>query len=350
MQITFAVSEADFLRADSLYRKQPGPLSDTLQFRAAHAFKTGDVARQEAFYKAYSEQKDLPAWRFGYALFHNVENADAARRFISLSEDEKRPAPQQVRSQIALADLDAEQGRLRAAVDRIRKTNIPNRTKGYADYASSPLSVFPREQVEAMLAEVLAMDSVATDSTPEQQTRPLVRLYRAAVLSCQARDYAAAARYAQRIRSVPVPAYWQASLGVLATEIDARIDIENGRPLEGLRKLEQQRTTVASDLGQPFGWGAAGAVWRAEALLRLQRYDEAARWFDNLDDAIISDMPHISYILLRRAQIADSRNESEKARDLYARFLKLWDNPDPELKPIVDQARSRLAALHARVG
>ena len=90
-------------------------------------------------------------------------------------------------------------------------------------------------------------------------------------------------------------------------------------------------------------------MWRAEALFRAQRYDEAAQWFDNLDEAVISGAPHIAYILLRRAQIADARNESEKARDLYARFLKLWDKPDPELQPVVNQARNRLAALQAKV-
>jgi len=343
------VSEADFLRADSLYRKQPGHLTDTMQYRAAHAFKTNDVAKQEAFFKAYSEQKDVPVARFAsYVLLHDLENPAAARRFGQLSEDAKRPAEQRARAGEAMAYIDAEQGRFRAAVERVRASTLPYKTRLYAELASTPLSVIPREQLEAMRKEVLATDSVPADSLPESQIRSYVRLYRAGVLSCRAADFTAATQFAQRLRTAQAPAYWKASLAQLADEIDAQVDVENNRPLEALRKLERHRTTLAADIGAPFSWGSSIPMWRAEALFRAQRYDEAAQWFDNLDEAIVSSAPHVAYILLRRAQIADARNESEKARDLYARFLKMWDKPDPELQPVVDQARNRLAALLER--
>jgi hypothetical protein len=344
------VSEADFQRADSLYRKQPGQLTDTLQYRLAHAVKTNDVARQEAFYRAYRDNKEATTARAGFVLLHDQENPEAARRFALLSQDEKRSAELRTRGSIALAHIDAEQGRMRAAVERLRAVTIPGRTRIYADYANSPLSLIPRDQLEAMRTEVLAMDSVPTDSSAAQQARPYARLYRAAVVSCRLRDHATAAQYAQRLRSMQAPEYWKPSLAMLADEIDAQIDLDNGRPGEALRRLEQHRTVLAFDIGQIFSWGSSLPLWRAEALFRAQRYDEAAQWFDNLDDAIVADIPHVAYILLRRAQIADARNESEKARDLYARFLKLWDKPDPELQPVVDQARNRLAALQAKVG
>ncbi len=344
------MSEADFLRADSLYRRQPAPLSDTLQYQLLHAAKTNDVARVEAYYRAYRDQKDLPAASSGYALLHDLGDAPTARRFAQLSQDEKRAPDQRARGAILISDIDAEQGRFRAAVERVRALTMPGKMRAYADYANSPLSRIPREDLEAMRAEVLATDSVPADSTPGQQLRPFVRLYRAAVLSCRAGDFSSAAQYAQRMRTLPAPAYWKSSLTMLADEIDAQIDLENNRPLDALRKLEKHRTIVAFDIGPALSWGSSIPIWRAEALFRAQRYEEAEQWFDNLDDAIVSDIPHVAYILLRRAQIADARNQSEKARDLYARFLKLWDKPDPELQPVVDQARNRLAALQAKVG
>jgi hypothetical protein len=344
------VSEADFLRADSLYRRQPGPLTDTLQYRAAHAFKTNDVAQQEAFFKAYSEQKGIPPARFAAnILMHDLENPAAARRFGQLSQDPQRSAEQRALAGVSLAYLDAEQGRFRAAVERVRASTLPFKTRLYAELANTPLSVIPRDQLAALRSEVLAMDSLPGDSTPAGQLRSYVRLYRAAVLSCRAADFSAATQFAQRLRTVQAPVYWKASLAQLADEIDAQVDLENNRPLDALRKLERHRTLLAWDLAGPFSWGSSIPMWRAEALFRAQRYDEAAQWFDNLDEAVISGAPHIAYILLRRAQIADARNESEKARDLYARFLKLWDKPDPELQPVVNQARNRLAALQAKV-
>ena len=351
MQINFAVSEADFLRADSLYRKQPGRLTDTLQYRAAHAFKSNDVAEQEAYFRAYSEQKDLPVARFAaFRLLHDLQNPAAARRFAQLSQDAQRPAQQRAGAAAYLASIDAEQGRFRAAVERVRASTLPNKTRIYTELANTPLSVMPREQLEAMRKEVLAMDSLPADSMPASRIGLYARLYRAAVLSCRAADFSAAAQYAQRLRTIQAPAYWKASLAQLADEIDAQVDLANNRPIEAVRRLERHRTLLAADLGQAFSWGSSIPMWRAEALFRAQRYDEAAQWFDNLDDAMVSGAPHVAYILLRRAQIADARNESEKARDLYARFLKLWDKPDPQLQPVVDQARNRLAALQAKVG
>jgi hypothetical protein len=350
MQIDFAVSEADYLKADSLYRRQPHVLTDTMQFRAAHAFKMNDVAKQEAYYKAYREQEKTPVFRFAYGMLHYQEKPDVARRFAQLSQDAKRSNEHRTRGAVTLSNIDTEQGRFRAGVERLRALTFPNKTRQYADYASSPLSRIPREQLQPMRAEVLAMDSVVTDSTPGAQIRPLARLYRAALLSCRMSDLEAAGQYAQRLRTIAAPEYWKESLAVLADEIDAQIDLENNRPQEALRKLERHRTILAADLGEAFTWGSSYVMWRSEALFRAQKYDEAAQWFDNLDGAVVGDIPRVSYILLRRAQIADARNESEKARDLYARFLKMWDKPDPELRPVVEQARNRLAALQARVG
>ncbi|HEY0671398.1 MAG TPA: hypothetical protein VGD27_03975 [Longimicrobiales bacterium] len=352
MQLYFAVSEADFLRADSLYRKMPPPRQDTMQYRLLHAYQTNDVGKQEEYYRAYQKNNDVNVARAGYGLLHDLENPQAARRFVELSQADNRTPEAKARGQVLLSDIEMEQGRMRAALERVRRTNVPYRTRIYTEYANTPLSRISREQLEAMRAEVLALDSVPDSKSdrPGDQLRPHIRLYRAAVLSCRTGDFAAAAQYAQRLRALETPAHWQESIALLATEIDAQIDIENGRPQEGLRKLDQHRNIIALDLVGPFSWGSTIPMWRAEALFRAQRYDEAAQWFDNLEDATYSDIPHVAYILLRKAQIADARNDSEKARDLYARFLKLWNQPDPELQPVVDQARNRLAALQARVG
>ena len=131
------MSEADFLRADSLYRRQPGPLTDTLQYRAAHAFKTNDVAQQEAFFKAYNEQKDIPPARFAAnILLHDLENPAAARRFGQLSQDPKRSAEQRALAGLSLAYIAAEHGRFRAAVVGVRASTVPYKTRLYAELAN----------------------------------------------------------------------------------------------------------------------------------------------------------------------------------------------------------------------
>jgi hypothetical protein len=45
------------------------------------------------------------------------------------------------------------------------------------------------------------------------------------------------------------------------------------------------------------------------------------------------------------ARILDESGHSEEAAGHYSRFLELWENPDQEFKPMVDEARERLSVL-----
>ena len=350
MQIDFAVREADFPKADSLYRSQPGPLLDTLQYRTLQAFKTNDVAKQEALFRAYEQDTAIAAGMIGYRMLHEMENPDAATRFANLALKEQAREPQKKRAPVVAALVDAERGHMRSALKHLRGSTVSFKRVAYTDFANMPLYRMPAEDLAALRAEIERSDSTAVNAEPSGQMRPHVRLYRLAIMACRAGDFQAAAQYAQRMRSLPTPATMQSSIALLATEIDAQIDVENGRPLEALRRLEQHKNTVAADIGSAVSWGAGPAVWRAEALFQAGRYEEAQKWFDVVDEVLVDNQPHIAWILLRRAQIADARNDGAKARDLYARFLKLWNQPDAELRPIVDQARSRLAALQADAG
>src|SRR5215204_790846 len=150
MQIDFAVSEADYLKADSLYRRQPHVLSDTMQFRAAQAFKTSNVARQEAYYRAYREQAKTPVFSFSFLMLHYQENPDVARRFAQLSQDKARTDEHRMAGGAVMSNIDTEQGRFRAGVERLRTLTLGRKTRFYADYANTPLSRIPRAQLEAM--------------------------------------------------------------------------------------------------------------------------------------------------------------------------------------------------------
>src|SRR5512145_1118583 len=109
MQLYFAVSEADFLRADSLYRKMPPPRQDTMQYRLLHAYQTNDVGKQEEYYRAYQKNKDVNVARAGYGLLHDLENPQAARRFVELSQADNRTPEAKARGQVLLSDIEMEQ-------------------------------------------------------------------------------------------------------------------------------------------------------------------------------------------------------------------------------------------------
>jgi tetratricopeptide (TPR) repeat protein len=78
---------------------------------------------------------------------------------------------------------------------------------------------------------------------------------------------------------------------------------------------------------------------RAELRYETGRYEEALRSFRGIADELFhSGAP----AHLRMAQIYERQGKREKAKEHYGRFIELWKDCDPELRPLVDQARRRM--------
>ena len=56
-------------------------------------------------------------------------------------------------------------------------------------------------------------------------------------------------------------------------------------------------------------------------------------------------MPYYGPNLKRLGELAEERGDTAKAVEYYDRLIDLWRDADPELQPIVDEVRSRLADL-----
>ena len=82
------------------------------------------------------------------------------------------------------------------------------------------------------------------------------------------------------------------------------------------------------------------AFIRAELLHTLDRDREALQAYQGIADQLFhSGAP----AHLRLAEIYDRQGERQKAREHYARFAELWKDADPELQPLVEDARRRMA-------
>jgi tetratricopeptide (TPR) repeat protein len=78
---------------------------------------------------------------------------------------------------------------------------------------------------------------------------------------------------------------------------------------------------------------------RAELLYETTRYEEALRSYRRIADELFhSGAP----AHLRMAQIYERQGKQQKAAEHYANFIELWKDCDPELRPLVDQARRRM--------
>ena len=87
---------------------------------------------------------------------------------------------------------------------------------------------------------------------------------------------------------------------------------------------------------------------RGEALYELGRDEEALGWFASFPGGGgggTLDYTYLAYTHLRRGQLYERLGDSEKAVDHYSKFLDMWADAEPELQPLVEQARERVAVL-----
>jgi tetratricopeptide (TPR) repeat protein len=95
---------------------------------------------------------------------------------------------------------------------------------------------------------------------------------------------------------------------------------------------------------------------RSLAWLLAEAYDELG----NADSAVVyyelylethnifqlfQDFTYLPATLRRLGELYEERGDREKAAEYYSRFVDLWADADPELQPLVEDIRGRVARL-----
>ena len=83
---------------------------------------------------------------------------------------------------------------------------------------------------------------------------------------------------------------------------------------------------------------------RARALQAMGRGEEAERWYQALS-ATPFETAFRGPVLLHRAEIREAAGDTKGAARLYGEFVELWKDADPELQPMVEEARAALRRL-----
>ncbi len=84
--------------------------------------------------------------------------------------------------------------------------------------------------------------------------------------------------------------------------------------------------------------------WQARLAVERDRPREALRYYRSL----IQAPPLVRSLgVYRQGEIYEELGQLEQARRAYALFTDVWAEADPELQPLVEHARNRLAALTA---
>jgi tetratricopeptide (TPR) repeat protein len=174
--------------------------------------------------------------------------------------------------------------------------------------------------------------------------QPQFRLYLIALLDAALGMPGEAIRRADDLEALDGAPEIRALAADLATHVRARVHFDQGRPEEALRILETATFWDRSPWDERFSaiFAFRGpALLRADALDTLGRHREALRWFSAFPQGRHTN----GFGLYRRAQQHEAIGETDRAAELYARFLDVWTDAEPDLQDLADDARRRLGAL-----
>jgi tetratricopeptide (TPR) repeat protein len=112
--------------------------------------------------------------------------------------------------------------------------------------------------------------------------------------------------------------------------LDGFEDLRGGRREEALRKLQAARPRI---LGQTGDWIVNLTIgwWTAELLVDLGRPAEAVPYFESITSTPVAQ--------LELGKIYEGLGNREEALAAYEEFVQAFDQPDPEVLALAEEAR-----------
>lgn len=356
-----AASSNRLLRLDSL-RARLAPLSmdpeEALELAALRSF-TGEpsddrtrVSAKLVALGAERVRRNLPP------LAATTEDLDQVLA-ISRALDAQRPGGGggaiDVQNQLFEAQLEMARGRWRAAntaLDRVAEQAPALAAQYRGAFAAATLIPIGGDELTRVRAAVARTPMIAANPVLEQVIDPSGGLYPAqrayvlARLSARAHDSSAALRVLEDARSPGPLAAEPAVVAALTLQIRAELLEQAGRPNDALRLLGPRVIPIPTVLPLLPSFRAADERFLRAELLRMAGHDaEALAAYASFPDPGGYDLVYLAPAHLRQAEMLDRRGDRAAAIAHYRRFVALWSDCDPELRPQVDTVRRRLAEL-----
>ncbi len=366
----------DYRAADSIIRRwQAATLrtskdpSDTALGPILLAIQTFGAGDRTAQMQMFDQLRSLDGFTLR-VLYDRVrvytDNHDAAQRIVRWIADSVSDQRSRGGGVRRLGMITAFAGQFRAARAGLTCENVFDRYNNCVELEalltllpSAPFGPEARDSIRRRLAADTSKAPEWQPTTPMElssgwlavdSARRATRPYLLGMLSLRLGDTASAARYEKEVLLVKSPRW----VDSLAEDLALGLRAERAR-LEG---RYQEALSLFAQVQVRYDWNP---VWasvffahdydryaRAEMLYALGRLEEAYRWFAAHGAAYERGRmwePHSHY---RRGQIAQRLGWRDKAVSHYSTFIELWKNADPELQPLVNEARNQLAVLTAR--
>ena len=330
-----------------------------LSLRAMRATTLGTRAEQDALIPELREADDytliITLWRI--ALFS--PDLEVVTRYGRLLTEPQRPPGVRAVGHVLLAHLELARGRWKnaqAQLDALEPLHPAWATEYRALLAASPF--LPVNTIElASLREGLEGWEAAPNRPVENgpalwvnahhDIHPQLQTYLEGLLSARLADADDAAHKAAVLGRGTGNDEPDDLARVHARGIRAEIARQAGDSVAALRALEEAPFFVDFGSGRTSGFYALGRerFLRAELLHARGRDDEALGWYRGMGEIFPYDLIYVAPSQLRQAEIHASAGRIAEAVKHYERFIELWSGADPELMPVVEDARRRVAAL-----
>jgi len=327
--------------------------------RGIRAVVRGDTAELARFIAELRTRPDRDAQLgAGIVTWFTEYDLSPGRRLWRLITEPSHSRGFRVMAHVTLAKIELTNGRRRAAaaeLEAVRALDAGSALEHRAYFALTQFQEAPRSELTALRDSLERWDAVAATKSEgdallavHRRAHPYFKLYLLGLLSARLGDEAAALRYAGQLeRADPssLPGAFAADGGRF---VRAEVAWRRGRPQEALATLEGARfwtkwpgLEAENSNDSPFYSHMHERFARAELLYELGREEEAIPWYR----VYVYDLLYTAPAHLRLAQIYERRGERAKAAEHYRQFVELWNDCDPELRPLVDDARQRLARL-----
>jgi DNA-binding SARP family transcriptional activator/TolB-like protein len=214
--------------------------------------------------------------------------------------------------------------------------------EGKALLAVEPLLPLPPARLTALRDTIAARHPYRAPAAPTIPSRtdlgPQMQAYLLGMLSARLGDTAAARRYLDELAAVrDEPRAGPAR--DLAHGLRAEMARGRGDFKGALAEVERFQFTVSSaGVLEVSHWGLHERFLRAELLHALGRDDEALPWYESFHGGY--DLPYLAPAQFRLAEICARQGDRKRAAFHASRVLAMWRTADPELQPLLAQARA----------
>jgi DNA-binding SARP family transcriptional activator/TolB-like protein len=330
-----------------------------LELRAFHAFAFGDRAEQDDAVAALREARDEVVHRSFDRIAVHAHDLAGAERIAALLADPSRPRDTRAMAHVWLAQLELAQGRWRSAETQLTAAEQLRSDLAHEHRAlmlAAPFLVRPRNELEAARAAVAVLKA-EPPTTDYVVLAPLNRLHRnlreylMGVLSARMGEAGEAGRRAASLDSIArsggTDSEARAFARGLASSVRGHAAMAQGKREEALAAFDRGRLTLVSEglLLTAVGLQTLERYQRGELLRKMGREREALAWYAASGQTPTEQIAYLAPAQLRQAEIYERLGQREKAAEHYGKFVELWKDCDPELRPLMEEARRKVFAL-----